>query len=59
MVLSRLQKKCLKHDIDTDEDDMAITHHDDLQLIKDVVRLSQNVGLIHVFQLVTYVPRRP
>jgi hypothetical protein len=46
IVLSVLRKKCLEDDINTDEDDMAITHHDDLQLIKDVVRLSQNAGLI-------------
>ena len=40
----RAPKKCLKDD--KDEDHMAITHHDDLELIKDVVRSSHNVGLI-------------
>jgi hypothetical protein len=56
-VLSGLPKKCLEDDMDDDDDsdeddivkdDMAITYHDDLQLIKDVVRPCQNAGLIHL-----------
>lgn len=42
IVLSALQKKRLDDKDDIDKDDVAITHHDDLKLIKDVVRLSQN-----------------
>jgi hypothetical protein len=44
------KKKRLENDIDeddTDKDDMAVTHHDDLKLIKDVVRLSQNARGIY------------
>jgi hypothetical protein len=57
IVLSGLPKKCLEDDMDDDDDsdeddivkdDMAITYHDDLQLIKDVVRPCQNAGLIHL-----------
>ena len=48
IVLSGFQKKCLEDDMDDDDtdeedivkDDVAITYHDDLQLIKDVVRLK-------------------
>jgi hypothetical protein len=59
IVLNGLQKKCLKVEIDDiSEDHMAITHHDDLQLIKDVVRLSQMRYLYTHTQLVTHLPRR-
>jgi hypothetical protein len=43
IALTGLQKKCLEDNVH--EDNMAIAHHDDLRLIKDVVRLSQNAGL--------------
>ena len=56
IVLSELQKKRLD-DIDKDvidKDDVAITHHDDLKLIKDVVRSSQNDRDLYLM----HVPRR-
>ena len=46
IVLSGLQKKCLEGDIGTDENDMAITHHDDLRLIKDMVRFESKLILL-------------
>jgi hypothetical protein len=57
IVLSGLQKKCLKDDMDTGEDGMAITHHDDLLLIRDVVCPSQVRELC--VRLVMHMPRRP
>jgi len=62
-VLNGHRKKCLEDLDDTDEDDinkddMAITYHDDLRLIKDVVCPSQSAGLIPESQLVMHVLRR-
>ena len=42
IVLSEPQKKCLTDNVK--EDTLAIAHHDDLQLIEDVVCPSQNTG---------------
>ena len=39
IALSGVEKKCLDDDIGTDEDDMAITCHDDLRFVQDVVRM--------------------
>ena len=48
IVLSWLQKKSLEDNIDTDKDDMSIAHDGDLQLIKDVVCVNQNAGLVQL-----------